>query len=158
MLEKPRCVRYSKRHTLETVLAGRGDECSAVDVLLCHGDLPEGAEDVGDGDVESLADGIQAGLEVRHGPGFTDDVAVEGVAVVDAETGTAVLFSDKCAWASPCTGPFFNDTPFEHFGDTFVGDSGYAGIRTVRRTIDRTRAWRHGERGFCNGAAAEFSH
>ena len=122
VLKQPRRIRYPKRHTLKTVLAARCDEGSSVDVLLGHRQLPERVEDVTDGDVEGVSDGIQAGLEIGHGPALADDVAVEGVAVINTETGATVALSDDSTRATPRTWPFFNYAPFQHVVDTLVND------------------------------------
>lgn len=149
-MKQPRDIRNFKGHALKTVLAVRCYERGAVDVLLGHGYLPECAEDVGDGDVEGVSDGIQAGIEVGHGPAPADDVAVEGVAASNTEAWAAVAFSDNRTRATPRTRPFLNYPPLQHFIDTFVDYGRGARVGTVRRAIDRTRACRYRERGLRN--------
>ena len=80
-------------------------------MLLGHWNLPEGAEYVGDADVEGVSDGVQARLEIGHRPALPDDVAVEGVAVINTEPGAAVAFSDNSARAAPGTRPFLYNSP-----------------------------------------------
>ena len=104
-------------------------------MLLSHRNLPEGAEYVGNADVEGVSDGVQAGLEVWRRPALADGVAVEGVAVVNTEPGAAIVFSDSSAWTAPGTTPFFYNSPLQHLGDTLVDDSRGAGVRTVWRTV-----------------------
>eukprot|EP00904_Undaria_pinnatifida_P011908 jgi/Undpi1/7848/HiC_scaffold_23.g10320.m1 len=52
---------------------------------------------------EGVSDGIQAGLEVRHGPALANDVAVEGMAVINTETGAAVALGDDTASPAPAS-------------------------------------------------------
>lgn len=76
---------------------------STVGVLCVHRQLPARAGDVGNRDVERVSDGIQAGLEVWHGPTLADDVAVQRVAAINTETGTAVAFGDNSTRATLST-------------------------------------------------------
>ena len=70
------------------------------------------------------------------------------MAVINTETGAAVALRDHSTKATPRTWPFLNYSPFQHPVDTFGNYGRGAGVRTKWRTIDRTGAFRHGERRF----------
>lgn len=104
-------------------------------MIFIHGELPERAEDVRDGDKSGGAYGVQTGFEVRQRPALPDDVAVEGVAVVDAETWTPIFLRDDRDRTSPGAGTFFDYAPLEHVMYTFVNDAGGTRVGAVRGPV-----------------------
>ena len=77
-----------------------------------------------------MAESIQAGLEVGHWPGFTDDAADEGVTVINTKPRTAV-FCGNGMWDSPWTRPSLDYAPFSHLISTFIDDGRRMGVRAV---------------------------
>ena len=70
------------------------------------------------------------------------------MAIINTEVGAAVALGDDSTRATPRIWPFLNYSPFQHLVGTFVNYGRDGGVGTVWRTIDRTGAFRHGERRF----------
>ena len=111
-MKQPRGITDSKKHTSETELAGRSDECCPVDVLFCNGQLQERAEDIGSRDGLDASYCIQTGIQVRKGPALADDMTVEGMTINNTETRATILLCDKSARVTPRSRTLFDYVPF----------------------------------------------
>lgn len=89
-------------------------------------------------------------------PRFVNDVLVEGVAIIYAESSLTILACNKGDRRTPRTGSVLNGVVVEHILHALIDDGFSTRVFSVQSAADRFRVGRKGEGGFSSSTLTKL--
>ena len=135
-LERPGSRGDPERHSPEHIFLPVVNERSSIYVVASDRDLPKGVLDVEDGNEGGPSNCINTTLNIWHWPRAANEMFVDGVPVIDAESWASVLLDYDADGGAPRTCPLFNNAVSLHLSNAFVDNFLCAWIGSVRLFVD----------------------